>query len=360
MFRKIGIAAAGVSLLAVNLTGSTPAQATTVPSGASIEVNSASLYPKTPTPKVTKANTVKAKGIKAGIEHPGPAKTGGVSTQSVGTCASWPTKACYNYAGGLQNFTSPTVSTGLYANIMVPWSYTDYIARDAAAHDVSEEALIRTRASGQRDIVEWGMVSSRAMYANDDMHVFAGAWVNGVFQGYNTGFVNFTGTNNCAYHPGDSLGAINGTAHAFGIEYLSGDWWASIDGKYCGYFPGNTSATSTAGNLWYGSGANMVSASQIQAFGEVTSALDKPCTDMGSGQPDMSTIGSPYNYATMPAYFSSVSQQAGGPTTSLTAIDTPSGLPYIQQFLSGSVKSFYYTGAGTDSLGNSPGNRGSC
>jgi hypothetical protein len=340
------------------------AQAAPAPAApASIEVSSASLYPKATPPKVTKANTVKAKGTKSGLEHPGPAKTGGISTQSVGTCATWPTNACYNYAGGLQNFTSPTVSTGLYANIMVPWSYTDYPARDAGAHDVTELAVLRPRSvGGPRDIVEWGMVSDRAMSptGNDEMRVFAFAWVNGNPQGWNAGFVNYTGANACAYHPGDSLGAINGTAHAFGIEYLSGAWWASIDGKYCGYFPADPAAGSTAGNLWYGSGANFVNGSQIQAFGEVTSALDKPCTDMGSGQPDMSTIGSPYNYATMPAYISTVSQPAGGPTTSLTAIDTPTGLPYIQQFLTGSVKSFYYTGAGTDSSGNLPGNRGSC
>ena len=361
MIKKIGVALASAFLMIGGLAASTPA--TAAPSVSGIEVSPASLYPKTALPKVTAANTVKAKGVKAGIEHPGPAKpSGGVSTQSVGTCATWPTNACYNYAGALQNFTAPTVETGIYANIMVPWSYTDYKARDAAAHNVSELALIRTRAGGLRDIVEWGMVSDRGMSptGNDEMRVFAFAWVNGNPQGWNTGFVNYTGANACAYHPGDSLGAINGTAHAFGIEYLSGNWWASIDGKYCGYFPADPAAGSTAGNLWYGSGANMVSASQVQAFGEVTSALDKPCTDMGTGQPDFSTLGTPYNPNTMAAYFSSISSPVGGPTISMSAIDTPTGLPYIQQFLSGSVKSFYYTGAGTDVNGNSPGNRGSC
>jgi hypothetical protein len=346
--------------LAVSLTGA-PAQAQPVQDTAGIEVAGLSaLKPPASPPKVTKANTVKAKGTKvSAAAHPGPYKTGSITTQATTACATWPTKACYKYEGGLQNVTS---GTGLYANVMVPWSYTDYKARDAAAHDVTELAVIKPRSvGGPRDIVEWGLISDRGMSptGNDEMRVFAGAWVNGTFQGYNVGFVNYTGAGACAYHPGDSMGAVNGTAHAFGIEYLSGNWWASIDSQYCGYFPGDTSATSTAGNLWYGSGANFVSGTQGQAFGEVTSAFNEPCTDMGSGTQGTASTSGTYNYPTMPAYLSTVSWAGGSPATSLTLIDT--GGPYYSvKFLTGSVKTVYYGGTGGDSSGNTPGTRGSC
>jgi hypothetical protein len=360
----VGAAVALTALAAIG--GAQAAQATprhlqAAPAAPSIEVNPAALKPPSQPPAVSKATTVAAKTLK-GSPHRVPT-VGGVSTQATTACATWPTKACYFYDGGLQNATG----TGLYANLMVNWSYTDVKTRDAAAHNVTELAAIRARSGGLRDIVEVGTISDRSISptGSDDPIFFVGAWVNGVFQGYNTGFVNYTGSGACAYHPGDSMGAINGTARAFGIEYINTagtavGWWASNGSQWCGYFPADPAGGSTATNLWFGSGANFTSTTQGQAFGEVTSQFNQPCTDMGNGTAGNAATGSPYNYNTMPSYISTVSWAGGSPVTSLTAIATPAGPPFYQQFLTGSVKTFYYGGTGWNNTGGLPGTRGSC
>jgi len=361
--RKTLAGAGGALFVALGLL--LPQAATAAPASApsaSIEVNPASLKPPAKPPTVTKANTVKAKTLTGKIPHKVP-NAGGVTTQTVTACAAPP---CYFYAGGKHDFTAPTAPTGVYGNKMIDWSYTDYYARDSGAHNVGELAVIRKRASGLRDIVEVGTVSDRAMSptGNDEPHFFVFAWVNGAPYGaYNSGFVNYTGANNCTYHPGDNMGAINGTSLAMGIEFVNTPgtavgWWASNGGKWCGYFPADPAATSVAGNLWYGSGANFGSATQIQAFGEVASSLNQPCTDMGNGTQGTASTTGTYNYNTMPTYWSTVSEV--GATTTLTLFNIPAGPPYDVKFLTGSVRSIFEGGTGWDSWGNLPGTRGNC
>lgn len=352
-----GVGATGaiaLGLLAPQTVQAAPAVAPTV----SVEVNSTTLKPPAKPPTVTKANTAKARALTSKAPHKVP-NAGGVTTQAVTNCAAPP---CYFYAGGRQDFTTVN-PTGVYANKMVDWSYTDLTSRDNMAHNVSELAVIRKRASNLRDIVEIGTVSDRDMSPlnDDEPRMFVFAWINGTpYGGYNAGFVNYTGANNCAYHPGDNMGAINGTAIAMGFEYTSNNWWASIGGKWCGYFPADPAATSVAGNLWYGSGANFASATQIQAFGEVTSAFNEPCTDMGNGGTGTDSTTGTYSYNSMPTYWASTAYSGpSAPAASLTLFNQPAGPPYDVKFAPSSVRTIFYGGKGWGPTGGT-GTRGSC
>lgn len=351
----LGIALVGALGLAVpsQVASAAPVQVVQATSSTSsgIEVGLSSLKPPSKPPTVTSANSVKVTSSIKATRHALP-NAGGVTAQSTTACSSPP---CYFYVGGLQNSTN----TGLYANVTVNWMYADYYARDSGAHSLVELAAITKRANNNRDIVEIGITSDRLVNGsgNDEPHMFVFYWVNGVGMGYNTGYVNYTGTNNCTYHPGADMSAATGTATALGVEYVSTGsigWWFSQGGKWCGYFPADPAGTSTATNKWYGSGANFTSASQGQAFGEVASSFNEPCTDMGNDKPGDGTVSSPYNYNTMPGYVSSVSFATGSPTVSLTAFRQPTTSAYTQNMLA-SNKTFYFGGAGWDSNGLNPG-----
>jgi hypothetical protein len=356
MLRKIGMAVAGTALFTASLVGITPAHATPVPSGASsIEVNSASLRPTAPPPSLKASFGKPMKGVKANKQKPPAPIGGGLLTR---TAASSP----YHYVGGSQTATN----TGLYANMMINWSYTDTYASDNGAHNVAELDAETTRANGMRDIVEVGTVSDRFLspLGNDEPRLFVGAWVNGVFQGYNTGFVPYTGAGACTYHPGDNMGPINGTASRIGIEFINTPgtavgWWVSQGAAWCGYLPADPAGGSTTTNRWFGSGANFTSATKYQAFGEVASSWNEPCTDMGNGTLGNSAVSSPYNYNTMPSYISTVSPVGVASPTMGVGYVIPNTLGYKLNMLA-SGKTFYYGGPGWNLAGTALGTRGSC
>ena len=57
----------------------------------------------------------------------------------------------------------------------------------------------------------------------------------------------------------------------FAIEYFQGNWWYGYNGTWFGYLPGS---------LWSGT---FTQAGLVQPFGEVSSTVARPCTDMGNG-----------------------------------------------------------------------------
>lgn len=356
MFKRF---VAGVSLLAVSLLGvqAAPAHATPAPVASSIEVNPSTLKPPSTPPTLTAANSAKPmKGVK--VNRAAPPGGGGVSALRT-SCAAFP---CYDYVGGSQTATN----TGLYANMMINWSYTDTYASDNGAHNVAELDAETTRAGGGRDIVEVGTISDRFVNGtgNDEPHLFVFHWVNGTPQGYNTGFVNYTGAGNCAYHPGANMGAINGTASRIGIEFVNTPgtaigWWVSQGAQWCGYLPADPAGTSLATNRWYGSGANFTSAAKYQAFGEVASSWNEPCTDMGNGTLGNAAVSSPYNYSTMPSYISTVSPVGVASPSMGAGYVIPSTIAFKLNMLA-SGKTFYYGGPGWNSAGTAIGTRGSC
>lgn len=333
--------------------GAAAAPAPAPNASASIETSLAALRPSTPVPsKAIASNFGKPmKGVKADKQMPPAPMGGGLLTR---TAAASP----YSYVGGSQSGTN----VGLYANMMINWSYTDTYASDSGAHNVAELDAETTRAGGGRDIVEVGTLSDRSVNGtgNDEPHLFVFHWINGSPQGYNAGFVPYTGAGACAYHPGDDMGAINGTAVRIGIEYTNNDWWVSEGAQWCGYIPANPAGGSTATNKWYGSGANFTSASKYQAFGEVASSWNEPCTDMGNGTRGNAAVSSPYNYNTMPSYISTVSPVGfTGTVTMGTGYTIPSVAWYKLNMLA-SGKTFYYGGEGANLAGTGIGSRGLC
>jgi hypothetical protein len=288
-----------------------------------------------------------------------PVNPGKVSTQSLTSCTS----NCYKYNTGLQNVTS---TLGVTANVMISWPFSDTCTHDPGAHSIAELASIKSRAGGGRDIVEIGWRSDYCTYGNDEPHLFVFYWVNGspAPGGYNSGYTPYTGAGVSPYQPGDALGSLTGSAKQMGVQYVTTGgivgWAFSFDNKWMGVIPADPAGSSLATNKWYGSGANYTSSTQIQAFGEVWSTYNEPCTDMENGRwGTISPHSSPYDYYSDAAYFSNVTPL--GNTPSLTLSKTPSTeVNYELQFLSGSVKSFFLGGGGYTSTGGNGGPGGSC
>lgn len=315
---------------------------------------SASAAPS-PTPPATVGKMMAGQKLGAKVTKGAPINPGRVSTQSQTTC----TTNCYKYNTGLQNVTA---TSGVTANVIIAWPYTETCAADAGGHSIAELAVLKSRSGGARDIVEIGWRSDPCTYGNDSPHLFVFHWVNGVGQGYNAGYAPYTGAGISPYQPGDDLGSLTGTAKQMGVQYVTTGgtigWAFSFDNKWMGVIPADPAGTSTATNKWYGSGANFTSGTQVQAFGEVWSHFNEPRTDMGNGRWGTMVHGSPYDYYSNSAYFSNVTPL--GNTANLTLSKTPSTeVNYEPQFLTGSVKSFYYGGGGYNPDGTNGGAAGS-
>lgn len=76
--------------------------------------------------------------------------------------------------------------------------------------------------------------------------------------------------------PGMAL-TPSSTPTQFAIEYFQGNWWYGYNGNWFGYLPGSE---------W---GGTFVKAGLVQIFGEVSSTVAKPCTNMGNGYLGTST-----------------------------------------------------------------------
>jgi hypothetical protein len=285
-----------------------------------------------------------------------PVAKGGVSTQAQTVCSS----NCYKYNTGLQNVTTTTGITGINR---IAWPYTETCAADAGGHSIAELAVLKTRAGGGRDIVEIGWRSDPCTYGNDSPHLFVFHWINGVGQGYNAGYVPYTGAGISPYQPGDDLGSLTGTAQQMGVQYVTTGtykgWAFSFNNLWMGVIPADPAGGSTTTNKWYGSGANFTDGTQVQAFGEVWSHWNEPRTDMGNGRwGTMSPHSSPYDYYSDADYWSTITVL--GNTPSLTLSKTPSTeVNYEPQFLNGSVRSFYFGGGGYTPSGGNGGAAGS-
>lgn len=344
MNRKIWGPLAAIAL-AIGLV-STPAAAAkpSIP-----EVSATALRPAGVAPTVSPTNT-KASAKTIAAPKGAPPASGGVTTQARTACSTG--APCYFYVGGQHT----AANTGGYANVSIVWPYSDSAASDPGGHTLVEIDA-ETGTGATRNIVEVGINADKNMFANDDPHLFVFWWKNGVGQGYNgAGFVNYTGAGASPYHPGDSLSGLVGTSCAIGIEYTSGNWWASFCGKWVGYFPGNSPGTSTANNLWYPS--TYTAATKTQWFGEVASSYNEPCTDGGNGRQGNTVPGGAYNPATFPAYVSSAAFPGGSPTVSMTNYITPVTGKYTQTVVSG--RTFYYGGPGWNDDGTATGTPGNC
>lgn len=352
------LAGTGAALVvALGLLAPQGAQAAPVPvpkATAAIEAHPAAM----PTAKVPSTIGKPMAGQKLGsnVRKGAPVEPGKVSALSRTACST----NCYKYNTGLQNVTA---TSGVTANMIIAWPYTDTCASDPGAHSIAELAVITKRANNNRDIVEIGWRSDPCTYGNDAPHLFVFHWINGVGQGYNAGYIPYTGSGISPYQPGDSLSTLTGTAKQMGVQYVTTGgtigWAFSFNSLWMGVIPADPAGTSTATNKWYGSGANFTSGTQAQAFGEVYSTFNEPCTDMENGRWGTQTRVTPYDYYADAGYISTVSVL--GNTTSLTLSKTPSTeVNYEPQFASGSVRTFYLGGGGYTSTGGNGGGAGIC
>lgn len=244
------------------------------------------------------------------------------------------------YAGGAQTFASAPQPTSILANVTVHNPTLDTTAPGIEGHTLGELEIEKT-IGGQRQIVEVGY---RHPAGAADSHLFVGAWVNNVFQGYSGGFVEYNGAPN-VWHSDDVL--TPGTTMKLGIQYDSttpagGGWWVisnvnGATGEWLGYFPST---------LWTGAGVSgFTVGDKVQAFGEVANtSLPLGCTDMGDG--NFASAGPP----AVGALISSIT--LGGIATgsvNIAAVNTTTdATKYNIAFLgtAGNIRSFRYGGPG--------------
>lgn len=321
MNRKIlaAVAALAVSLLAY----STPARA------------AHGVGPGAP-PKITAHNTAKARGVQQ-IKGQPSAKT------STAKLLSGP---YFNYALGSQSFTSgyPTTfqGTGYIAN--------PYLQPTSGNHTLMEVAATHHESSGQDSTVEFGWTKDPSVCtaATTQPCMFVFSWVNGVPQGYSTGFVRYTGAGASAYGPGDSLSALVGTAHVFGmqIDPANGNIWfyftAASTAEWVGYIPAT---------VWTSGGYSMATWQLARAWAEVADVnTPTPCTDMGTGDLATTSVG---------AYWTTLVYNAGVTWNFAWSVQ-PSGINSEYNAAAVSTRTGRLGGPGWNSAGTGVGTKGSC
>lgn len=198
-------------------------------------------------------------------------------------CSTGVYGACYFYNGGIQTgFTanygaSATVKIGGHSGALN--GATDY-------HTLVEAAV---QSADSKQIVEVGVTQDPGVNKNASVgwygpRAFVGAWVNGVFQGYNGG--GFVPVSGAAIVPGVTNLSAN-TNYVFHIWYETSTdrWWIGLGSAWMGYFPGT---------LWSSAPVDPVTFNRnekTQIFWEIASTEEKPCSDLGNGQIPTATAG---------------------------------------------------------------------
>jgi hypothetical protein len=265
--------------------------------------------PPAPSKKDTPAKAPKHQGTKGK-----PGSVGGIQPNVLGP-------SNYTYAGAQQAPATAPASVGALLTVDDPWLSVNY-----EWHTLAELAV--ESANGQQ-VAEIGWTRDPTTFGDSNVHSFVYWWKNGVPQGYNSGFTNYSGR---TYTVGDTLTSFidASPAPSFGWVYSGGNWWAQFNGTYLGYFPGSN---------WSGVTPAFDKAYFIQAFGEVDGRAT-PCTDMASNLPVLATSTS-----TGAGKFSSMTYDNSATGVSLSTFTTNSSW-YNAALLTGSVRSFYYGGPG--------------
>lgn len=330
---KRWIAASAASLfLAAGLVGaSSPVAAAPAPVGS--VADSVNPAPPAMLPDGTKAkNAVRPAGLRdaaatsvAGKKSRPPAPRGLKSG------------ATYNYAGGVQNYANTPRPDGAQAGFKVG---NPFIQKPPDGHSLGELAIQggNTAGSSTDQIVEIGWQKGEAGCA--DVCLFIYHWVNGGTTCYNgCGFVNYAGT---PVVPGASILTWVGTVKNMGWTYSAGNWWASANGSWVGYFP--------VASIWGSAtpAATFTYANRIQGFFELVTdtTLSTKCSDMGNGNFGSATIGAP---ATTIGSFT----LTNGPTP-VWSLFTTDAAKWTSVSVNGSVRTLSGGGPGTG------GNVGSC
>lgn len=180
------------------------------------------------------------------------------TTTGTGTGCTYRTTSQYFCRAGAYQYVT---SDGAYMSTPVQ----SPVVATADYHSLAEMAV--QSADGQQ-IIEIGWRVYRPQDQTPRLFIFH--WVNGQPTCYNAGcgFVQSTST---TITPGMAL-TPSSTPTQFAIEYFQGNWWYGYNGTWFGYLPGTlwTSPTFTKAGL-------------VQEFGEVSTSVVRPCTNMGNG-----------------------------------------------------------------------------
>ena len=260
----------------------------------------------------------------------------------------------YYYAGGHQNFTG-TLPTYIIANVTVHAPALDTSKDYHTLAELAIEKDVDNTSDGvtnpTRNIVEVGWTVDNIVFGDTNPHLWVGRWVNGVFGGYNTGFVN---CNSCVagqpdnWDAGDTLTA--GTTMRMGAQYCStgctaGWWvWAYINGataEWLGYFPATTWTGATPAVTTFTDGA------QVHAFGEMateTSLGGPGCTDEGDG--NFASAGPPATGALISSVTLGGIATGSVNITAVSVVTDPTKFNKVDLGTPGNIRSFRYGGPG--------------
>jgi hypothetical protein len=166
--------------------------------------------------------------------------------------------ACFSYVTGRQ-FTN---TTG--ASVVMEQAAPSGVPADG--HSLQELSLQTSGGTTVSDTIEIGWTVDPEVNGDYQPHLFVFHWINGKPTCYNgCGFVQVSSTVRAG------MALKPGTTGAFALRYYAGNWWASYNGVYFGYFPGSE---------WSGA---FTSAQVVSAFGEVAADSAPSCTQMGDG-----------------------------------------------------------------------------
>lgn len=207
--------------------------------------------------------------------------SGKISTLADPACTSSPNGACYFYNGGIQ--TGFTANYGASAIVKIG-GHSGALNGATDYHTLIEEAV--QSADGQQ-IVEVGVTQDFLVNGVYTPRAFVGAWINGVFQGYNGG--GFVPVSGASIVPGvTNLSANTNYAHHIWYDTAQDAWWTGLGSAWLGYFPGS---------LWTGATPSVTfnRNERTQIFWELASTEEKPCSDLGNGDIPTATLGSEVN-----------------------------------------------------------------
>lgn len=222
-----------------------------------------------------------------GGHHRIPAKAGGVTTQVAPTG--------YNYAAGQQ--VPAATQTYFQSNMWI----SKPTCSVGGTHSLAELTVQDgTNPSYDDNIIEVGWACEPTVFGDSNIHLFAGCWILGVFQGWNGG-CGYLDNGSNATNLGAVLTADLNSVKKVAIQYTTGcaaggisGWFVYYNAVAVGCFPVNGVAnrlTNTSGELF-------------QAFGEVFKSGTN-CLGMGN---DLF----PTTTTTATAYFNTLSYQPTG------------------------------------------------
>lgn len=258
---------------------------------------------------------------------------------------------CYFYANFAQGPGTGLLADGAVANFSVQ---STYLKTTDSFHSLGEMALTGHNAGGTQ-VTEIGITTDQAVNGDLNPHLFVGAWVNGVFQGYNGG--GWTRTAGSTILAGQSLTSYLGTVVNMGWQHFP----AGANGQLAGWY-GWFQPTGGTGQwfglfpdtVWTSHGASPTpKIDQAQLYGEVAAKNTTPCSDMGTG--DLAVAG----------------QTVAAKISSYTLINANQGATFDHTVVTNSSRyslvslqpgnlGFRYGGPGWNSTGTALGTKGAC